>query len=521
MKKKNLLSMGLAALLLFQSVTMGVAATEEVPSETVAETVAVTTPTETTPETIPEPTEPTIPREEIPFGEAGVDYGCRTIEGKIPLGGSAKVLSTAQSVFVYEKNSDTVLYGYQPDQKLAPGGLVQIVTALLAVENCNLNDIVTVSTRYINELPLGIRHQNLRNGEEVTVRDLLYCLLLASANDAAMVLAQQMGGTPSNFITMMNQRVAELGCTNTNITTVSGLDDPEQYSTARDLARILGAAMENEDFREIIGTSVYYMEATNKSEAREIKSMNHLLDGTTVTKYRDSRVSGGKASYTSAQAGASIAFTAANEELDLVCVILGATRKLGSDGNTITRYGNFEEAGALMDHCFGGFHVRRILYQGQSMIQIPVEQGANDVVAMNQSSVDVVLPTGIGLEDLTLEYNVKGGTLQAPLVAEQEVATLRLWHGNACVGETMLYAMSGVALADRPGYAVQNGASRTDGDLGQVVMLMVMILMAIGLLVVLYLLVMAVRRSMARRKAQKLRRQKRKAAMEKRRGSRK
>ena len=247
MKKKNLLALGLAALLLVESMTMNVAAADvtEPPSETVSQVTEATQPPETTP-----PTEPETRPAEIPFGEAGVTYGCRTIEGRIPLGGSQKLLNTAKSVFVYETNSDTVLYGYRPDERLAPGGLVQIVTAMLAVENCNLNDVITVSTRYINELPLGVRHQNLRKDEEVTVRDLVYCLLLASANDAAVVLAQHVGGTPTAFIEMMNQRAVELGCTNTNFTTVNGLDDPNQYSTARDMARILGAAMENEDLGE-------------------------------------------------------------------------------------------------------------------------------------------------------------------------------------------------------------------------------------------------------------------------------
>ena len=132
----------------------------------------------------------------------------------------------------------------------------------------------------------------------------------------------------------------------------------------------------------------------------------------------------------------------------------------------------------------------------------------------------MVLPTNIGLGDLTLEYDIADGGLKAPVTADQEIATLRLWHGDACVGETRLYAMSGVALAARPGYAVQNGASRSDADLTQIIMLLVMILLAVGLLVVIYLIVMSVRKSIAKRKARKLRRQKREARMSNRRGAR-
>ena len=518
MKKKNGLCLALALLLALQCFAFAVLAApaeetpaEQTPSETTAPPTEVTTepPTEA-------PTELDISK--VPFGTAHVDYGCHSLDAAVALGGSERILSTDKGVFVYETRSDTVLYQSEPDAPLAPGGLVQIVNAMLVLENCDLDEVVTISTYYINQLPLGIRHQSLRNGEEMSVRDLLYCMLVYSANDAAMVLAQHVGGTPERFIGMMNQWVRELGCNDTVITSVSGLDDPDQYSTARDMARILDKAMENETFRQIAGTGSYTVPATNKSEARELLSTNYLLADTAISKFVDERVTAGKASYTSSAAGATIAFGAETDELSLICVIIGTSRRYVE--GELTRYGNFEEAEDLLEYCFGGFHVRRLLYGGQSMIQLDVDNGANDVVALNRSDIDIVLPTGIGLKDLTLKYEVAGGTLQAPLKAGQEVATLQMWYDKACVGETVLYAMTDVASADAPGYTIQDGATRTDADMAQLLIFLGAALTLIFMPLTLWLLINAIRKSAAKRRARKLRRARRDERMQRRRSRR-
>ena len=514
MKKKNVLCMALAFLLAVQSFAFTALATEATEAPTEAPTEVVTeAPTEAPTEP---PTEaPTVNMAEVPYGETPITYGCRTLDAQIPLGGSDKLLKTAKGVFVYETNSDTVFYSYNPDQRLAPGGLVQVVSALTVIAHAKLDDIVTVSTRYINELPWGVRHVSLQNGEEVTVRELLYCMLVASANDAAVVLAEHVGGTPDKFIEMMNAYVKELGCENTVLTTVSGLEAAGQYTTARDMARILDKAMEYEEFRNIIGSGLYYMEATNLSDARELKSMNYFLEDTAVSKFYDSRVTGGKVSYTSADVGASIAFTAETEELSLVCVIMGATRNFMADGRSVARYGNLEEAEDLMDHCFGKYHVRRLLYRDQAMTQLTVEGGMNDLVVKNTSSLDIVLPTNTGLDDLRLEYNVP--TLQAPIQENEEVGSLRLWYGQSCVGETKLYAMSSVASTDQPGFSIQSGASRTDADLAQLMTFLAISLLCVLALLALYLMINSIRKSIARKKARKLRRQQREARMQTRR----
>ena len=493
--------------------------TEETAGETTGETADETTaPAETEPPTETEsPTEaPTVDPDAIPAVPAGavvgVEYGCQTLDAALPLVRGEKILRSAKGVFVYDRNTETVLYGYHPDQRLAPGGLVQILAALVVVENCRMNDVVTVSSQYISQLPVGVRRQNLQDGEQLTIRDLLHCLMLNSANDAAVVLAQHVSGSPEAFIQAMNDKAQELGCTDTTIKHVSGLDVTGQYTTARDMAKIIDAAMEYEDFRTVFSAGSYTVPVTNKSEPRALTAMNYFLEGASVSKYYDERVTGGKASYTSASAGATIAFTAEDKDLDLICVVIGATRKHNSD-SSISRYGNFEEAKDLMNYCFGNFTVGQMLYKGQSMFQMKVENGVNDVVAVNESDVRIVLPKDVGFEDLRMVYEVKGGTLIAPLTKGQEIVSVQMWYRGSCVGETTLYAQTAVAHLDDPDFVIQDGAVRSDDDMAQMLLYVgVAFLVIMGIMGV-YLGINNIRRAVRRARIRKIRRMRRDARM--------
>lgn len=505
-----------------ETVTEATAApTEEVTGETTAQEPTGETEAPTEAATEPPTEAPTVDPDaipEVPEGmDPGVDFGYSTLNARLPLAGSDALLRSAKGVFVYETETDTVLYGYNPDKTLAPGGLVQILNALVVLENCDLDEVVTVSTQYINKLvPLGVRHKELKNGEEITVRDLLYCMIMESANDAAVVLAEHTAGDPAGFITMMNERAADLGCTDTVITTVSGLDSNGQHTTARDMARILNAAMAQEDFRTIFASTHYTVPATNCHDARELTTLNYMMDDSVVGKFYDSRVTGGKASYTSSKAGATIAFTAENDDLSLICVVLGATRQYAADGS-MARYGNFEEAKELMKYCFDNFRVSRMLYKGQSMLQMDVVDGVNDVIAVNKSDLDIVLPKEAGINDLRFEYEIPGGKLVAPVEKDQQITEMRLWYKGRCVGQTVLFAQNGVASVDDPGFTVQNGAARSDDDMSKLLTYAVLFLLIFFGLAGLYLGINAARRAAAKKRARRKRRQQRDARMQDRR----
>ena len=184
----------------------------------------------------------------------------------------------------------------------------------------------------------------------------------------------------------------------------------------------------------------------------------------------------------------------------------------------MARYGNFEEARDLMKYCFDNFRASRMLYKGQSMLQMEVEGGANDVVAVNKSDLDIVLPKGVGVKDLKLQYEVSGGGLTAPLNKDDQITTMRMWYKGRCVGETTLYAQNAVATAEEPGFTIHDAATRSDDDMAKMLMYVGgVILILVGLALV-YLAINNARRAAARKRAMRRRRQQREARMKSRRG---
>ena len=139
-------------------------------------------------------TEMTIPAgttQTLEFGQAPTARGCRTLDAQIPLDGSERMLESAQAAFVYERNTGTVIYAYNPDTTRSPGALTKIVTAIVAIENGNLEDNVTVRSTSIDELPRDAMKvkPELKNEEILSLKDLLNCLIVSTANDAAITIA--------------------------------------------------------------------------------------------------------------------------------------------------------------------------------------------------------------------------------------------------------------------------------------------------------------------------------------------
>ena len=153
----------LAVVLLLQSLAMPVFAAD---AETVTEDTMVTE----------APLDPVYSAPEAAYGTATVLSGCRTIEALSPLGGSSRILDTAVSAFVYEVNTGTLVYSYNPDLSVSPGGLTKLMTVLIALERGNLEDQITVREGIKKSLPYGARTLGLKSGEEVTMKDLVYCI---------------------------------------------------------------------------------------------------------------------------------------------------------------------------------------------------------------------------------------------------------------------------------------------------------------------------------------------------------
>ena len=173
-----------------------------------------------------------------------------------------------------ESETGTVLYEKNAYEKNYPASTTKMLTAILTLENCDLDDTAIVSEKALMSVPYDYTNANLQVDEELTIRDLLYAFLIPSANDCGFVLAEHIAGSTEKFADMMNLKAAEIGCKNTHFTNPSGIQDENHYSTAYDLALIGRYAMKNDVFREIVSTSSYNLPITNKYDSTDRRFVN-------------------------------------------------------------------------------------------------------------------------------------------------------------------------------------------------------------------------------------------------------
>ncbi len=493
MKKNSGLSLLLCLALLMQALSFPVFAT--VPS---------------TQSTLPQ--EPNIPLATVPdtaFGTATVENGCRTIDGLIPLGGSVPFLKTAQAAFVFEVNTGTVIYAYNPDTTLSPGALTKIVAALVAIEHGNLSDQVTISTANYKTLPVGAINAKLKQDEVLTLNDLLHCLILGMANDAAITIAEHIAGSEANFVDMMNRFVKSIGCTGTVFTNCHGTNSAGQYTTARDLVRIIQYGLRNEQFKALFGATSYTVPKNEKSDERRLTTKNYLMEQLDVVKYIYEEVTGGVATYTKSS-GASLACTAEKDGLSLIMVLLGCNRTYAANGYTVQYYGNFDEMWELLDFAFDKYKICRLLHEGQSWNQFTVANGENQVVGQTNVDMDVVLPVEATTKNLILKYDVEGGGLKAPIKKGDKISNLQIWYSNSCVAETELFAMSDVRDLNQSGLKIQS-ATRDDSNVTGVLSFIGILCLVILLLFAAYMIINNVRRAVARNRRRRRRRSRRRS----------
>lgn len=410
------------------------------------------------------------PQTDYAFGSVSIFNGCRTLDGQVPLAGSDRKLPSAQSAIVYERDTKTLVYAYNPDAKLAPGALSKIVNALIVLERVqDLDTVVTCGAGIASRIPGGAVNVKLKSEEQLTVNDLLHCMILQNAADAAVALAEYVAGTRNTFVDMMNERVKQMGCINTVFTDVHGVGSGSQYTTARDMVRIMMEATDNERMFDLLSAQKYEVPATNLSDARKFASQNYLMETTIVPKYNYKYVTSGFASY-SENSGASIVCTADNSTdkkkgLNLVCVVMGATRQFDADKSwVVLNYGNFDEMVTLLQYAFNNFKVNRVIYDGMTLEQIPVSNGNNDAVGMAVENIDSVLPSKVQMTNLIRDVSVVNGGLTAPVQKDDLIATVEMWYRNCCVLETRLMAQEEVRTATDSGLTVYSALAPKQDD---------------------------------------------------------
>lgn len=303
-------------------------------------------------------------------------------------------------VILMEESTGTILYEKNMDEAHYPASITKIMTTLLALENGNLSDMVTFSDDAINNTEgSGIARDY---GEQMTLEQCLYGVMLESANECAYAVAEHVGGTVENFVDMMNAKAKELGCTNTHFANPHGLQDENHYTTAHDMALIAQAAYQNETFRIIIGTKMYTIPPTNKHAEETVLRNHHDMLCTyhnANRKYLYPYCVGGKTGYT-ATANSTLVTYAEKDGMTLICVVMDTQSP-----------NQFIDTVNLFDYAFDNFQVLNVAendtnYSAETTVDNGNLNNIEPFVELDKDAV-IVLPKTAEFSDTSssVEYN--------------------------------------------------------------------------------------------------------------------
>lgn len=320
------------------------------------------------------------------------------------------------SAILIDADTGRVLYEKNADEASYPASTTKILTAILALENCELTDEVTASYAAVMSVPVGGSHAAIQVGETLTVKELLQALLVCSGNDAANILAEHIGGTTESFAAMMNARAKELGCTNTHFVNPSGLHDDNHYTTAHDLAILYKYATDNfTDFNEIVATIRFRLPITDKysSDDRFFLNSNQLIvpnSSSGSKNYYYAYATGGKTGYTKEAKNCLVA-GATKDGVHLIAVVLGATQ----DEKGVSY--RFTDTKALFEYGFETIVPNQIAKANTVLKTLPVENAKEkDATVKLQLKED--LTTTIDRTDLYSTFEpilVFDETITAPI----------------------------------------------------------------------------------------------------------
>lgn len=348
---------------------------------------------------------------------------------------------TAKAAILVEMETGQVLYEKQADMKWAPASTTKIMTALVALENADINAKMKASATAINSIPRDYGIAGIKVNEELTLNDLLHFVLIISANEAANVIAENISptGRIDGFIELMNKEAERLGLKNTHFTNTYGLDEENHYTSARDLSIMAREAMKNPTFREIVAKKVVPLPDTNLRKSSDwdkwhIESTNRLLNST--SQYYD-RVTGIKTGYTE-KAGRCLVFSAVNSEgLELVGVILG------TENYDIL----FKESQELLEYGYKNFRYQTLASTGEYFGRFEVIDAVDNIPVDIQISGEVTHLLPVSPEKLQQDVTTKEEMnlpFAAPIQKGQVLGTKTWYYNGEEIGTVQLVAMNDI-----------------------------------------------------------------------------
>lgn len=328
--------------------------------------------------------------------------------------------SSAQSAFAFDAETGRIFYQKNADTKRAMASTTKIATAITAIRHCDDLDAEVA----IGAESVGIEGTSiyLRVGEVLTVRELLYGLMLRSGNDAATALAYHCAGSIEKFAEMMNETAKVAGAKDTNFTNPHGLDDQNHYTTARDLAKITAFALENEDFREIVSTKSIKIKGNGEEAYRFLSNKNRLLNSL-------EGCIGVKTGYTS-KAGRCLVSACEREGLRVVCVVLNCGPM-------------FEESADIINAVYAKYKSYEILEPYHFVANIPLNNG-------EVPSIPVYSKVGLKLalteeehSQIFVEYDLPQ-ILSAPVKIDEDIGKVQVYYGKHLIFSEKIYTIDEV-----------------------------------------------------------------------------
>lgn len=381
----------------------------------------------------------------------------------------------ATTAILIDAKTGEILFSKNKDVQLTPASMTKIMTALLAIENLDMDTVVTID----DETPYTEGNIiYMHKGEKFTVEQLLKAMLVTSANDCAVALAKTMSGTIKDFSNLMNGKAKELGAKNTNFVNPNGLDDKGHVSTAYDMAMIAKEAMKNETFREIVAMTSYTVPKTNKNKKRPLYTTNRLLSD----KYNDIVVNG---EYRKPYYKNAIGIKTGYTPVALGC-LTAAAEKNGTELISVVMhssdFGRFADTIALFEYGFANYSTYTVHDKSEAVGSVKVKGGKPDEVkGITSWDACVTLQKGEN-KDLVTEKIVWDNNLVAPIAKGTTVGAITLYKDGEPVAVTDIVAADKVE--EGMFSFLYNGHVAYPGKLALLIAAIVLVLLAIAIVII-------------------------------------
>lgn len=336
---------------------------------------------------------------------------------------------TSQSVILIDADSGRVIYEKNADKKMYPASTTKILTCIIALEKAKLTDVVTVGA-ISSLIPRDAVHMTLTQGEQIPLEHLLYGLMLRSANDAAVVIAEHISGTVPDFAAEMNKKALELGAKSSHFVNPNGLFKKDHYTTARDMSLIAQYAMKNEKFRDIVSTIRYSIPATNKVALRDyIANGNQLIWQGGANKYANAI--GIKTGYVP-ESGNCLVSAAKKNGVELIAVVFKANGKV-----------MYTESIKLFEYAFNNFSKKNVMTKGQIVTTAIVEKTGQKFNLVAEKDVSLLLKAG---EDQKIKTTVAvNSDLKLPIKSGEVYGTVTIQFDGQLIDKVNLLSNENIA----------------------------------------------------------------------------